>query len=452
MRRILLISANRYKEPYPVYPLGLSYLKGYILRELPHLEVEIVDCNILSDEEIGRRIEVFRPDIIGLSLRNIDGANSLDVRDFLEHYQELVTLIRKSSTAYLVIGGAGFSIFPEVISERLMPDFSIVGEGEKAFIDLINHLEKREESASVKMDKSMGSCKIINQGSLGYLSTLDVAFEEDLVGWYWQSSGMLNLQTKRGCPYNCIYCTYPLIEGRQVRTLDPEKTVEDLLRLKRNHGINYVFFTDSVFNIGKSYNLKLASLLIESNAKINWGAYFRPSGLDNETMRLFKESGLTHIEFGTESFCDTQLVNYGKGFSFEDVVKSSDICLDLGIYYAHFLILGGYGETKQTIAETMVNSKRLRHTVFFPYIGMRIYPNTRLQQIAVSEGIIEATDDLIAPKYYISNDFDVDMTKKLASETGKAWVFPDSPHNEMMDMLRIKRKKKGLLWEYLRRP
>ena len=83
---------------------------------------------------------------------------------------------------------------------------------------------------------------------------------------------------------------------------------------------------------------------------------------------------------------------------------------------------------------------------------MRIYPNTRLQQIAVSEGIIEATDDLIAPKYYISNDFDVDMTKKMASETGKAWVFPDSPHDEMMDMLRIKRKKKGLLWEYLRRP
>lgn len=82
MRRILLISANRYKEAYPVYPLGLSYLKGYILRELPHLEVEIVDCNIHSDEEIGRRIEVFRPDIIGLSLRNIDGANSLDVRDF----------------------------------------------------------------------------------------------------------------------------------------------------------------------------------------------------------------------------------------------------------------------------------------------------------------------------------------------------------------------------------
>lgn len=113
----------------------------------------------------------------------------------------------------------------------------------------------------------MEPCKIISQGSQGYLSTLDVAFEEDLVGWYWQSSGMLNLQTKRGCPYSCIYCTYPLIEGRQVRTLDPEKTVEDLLRLKRNHGINYVFFTDSVFNIGKSYNLKLASLLIESNAK-----------------------------------------------------------------------------------------------------------------------------------------------------------------------------------------
>lgn len=452
MRRILLISANRYKEPYPVYPLGLSYLKGYILRELPHLEVEIVDCNIHSDELIVRRLEVFKPDLIGLSLRNIDGANSLDVRYFLEQYQELVALIRQASSAYLVIGGAGFSIFPEVISERLKPDFSIVGEGEKAFIDLIQHLGKRDESVLTTKEKGNGACEIICQGSQGYLSTLDVEFEEDLVGWYWQSSGMLNLQTKRGCPYNCIYCTYPVIEGRQVRTLDPEKIVDDLLRLKRNHGISYVFFTDSVFNIGKSYNLRLASLLIESGVKINWAAYFRPSGLDVETMRLFKESGLTHIEFGTESFCDKQLVNYGKGFSFDDVVKSSELCLDLGIYYAHFLILGGYGETMLTTNETMVNSKLLRHTVFFPYIGMRIYPNTRLQQIAILEGVIDATDDLIAPKYYISSDFDIDMTKKLASETGKAWVFPDSPHNEIMDMLRTKRKKKGLLWEYLRRP
>lgn len=61
----------------------------------------------------------------------------------LEQYQELVSLVRRTSSAYLVIGGAGFSIFPEVISERLMPDFAIVGEGERAFIDLINHLEKR---------------------------------------------------------------------------------------------------------------------------------------------------------------------------------------------------------------------------------------------------------------------------------------------------------------------
>lgn len=452
MRRILLISANRYKEPYPVYPLGLSYLKGYIIKEFPDLEVEIVDCNMFSDSEIADRIVRFSPDLIGLSLRNIDGANSLDVRDFLAQYTDLVALIRQRSTALLVVGGAGFSIFPEYISEKLNPDFSIVGEGELAFVNIIKRLRGGEIALKDNQYNKSFDCEIIRHGCNGYLNTLEVEFEEDLVAWYWQKSGMLNLQTKRGCPYNCIYCTYPVIEGRSVRTLNPEKTVDDILRLKKNYGINYVFFTDSVFNMGKDYNLKLASLLIETGADINWGAYFRPSGLDIESMRLFKDSGLTHIEFGTESLSDKQLINYRKGFTVDDVVKSSDICLELGIYYAHFLILGGYGESMSTINETMLNARRLKYTVFFPYVGMRIYPNTRLQQIAISENVIEPTDDLVSPKYYISGDFDLDSTKQLALETGKAWIFPDSPHNEMMDMLRIKRKKKGLLWEYLRRP
>ena len=82
---------------------------------------------------------------------------------------------------------------------------------------------------------------------------------------------------------------------------------------------------------------------------------------------------------------------------------------------------------------------------------MRIYPYTKLHQIAINEGVITSEDDLVDPRYYIVKDFDLEKVRKMALETGKAWVFPDDPANEMMDVFRLKKNKKGPIWEYLRK-
>jgi len=164
--------------------------------------------------------------------------------------------------------------------------------------------------------------------------------------------------------------------------MDPEAIAGNILRAKRDYGISYLFFTDSVFNISPEYNVRLAETLIRRRTDIRWGAYFSPRGIDAEQMRLFRASGLTHIEFGTESFCDRTLEAYGKHFTFGDVVRASRLALDEGVYYAHFLILGGYGDTRENVRETIENSRRMEYTVMFPYAGMRIYPHTRLAELA----------------------------------------------------------------------
>ena len=86
--------------------------------------------------------------------------------------------------------------------------------------------------------------------------------------------------------------------------------------------------------------------------------------------------------------------------------------------------------------------------MFFPFIGMRIYPGTKLQQQAIREGVIDANDDLLEPKYYLSEAIDMPDLKKKAAATGKAWVFPDKDFNKEIDFLR-KHNKKGPLWEFL---
>jgi radical SAM superfamily enzyme YgiQ (UPF0313 family) len=210
-----------------------------------------------------------------------------------------------------------------------------------------------------------------------------------------------------------------------------------------------VFFTDSVFNISNKYNIELAKKIIESGVKVNWGAYFSPHNITYDALKLFKKAGLTHMEFGTESFSDQQLKNYGKHFRFSEVLQISQISSDLGIFFAHFLILGGYGETERSLDETFENSKKIPRSVYFPYIGMRIYPHTELFNIAVSEGKITDVKDLLEPVYYISADINLDTIKPRAMATGKKWIFPDFDDNGLMDKFRS-RKIRGPLWEFLR--
>jgi len=453
MSKILLISANRYTNPYPVYPIGVSYLKTYIQKNLPHYQIRIFDFNRENYASLIETLKGYQPEYIGISLRNIDGANSFDRSSFISGYKEIIQTIRENSRVPIIIGGAGFSIYPQPLFDELRPDYGIIGEGEQALVNLISCLDEKKDHSRVEgLVYYNKAGEFVQNPHLNYLKNLELQFEEDIVDFYWEKSGMLNIQTKRGCCYHCIYCSYPIVDGRKIRTLNAGLIVENLLRLNKEKGINYVFFTDSVFNLCKEYNMELAEKIIQSGLKIKWGAYFSPSNLTDEEMALYKQSGLTHIEFGTEALSDTQLKNYGKHFTFSDVKAASDLALKHNIFYAHFLILGGYGETDDTIRETMENSKLLNYTVFFPFVGMRIYPNTLLQQIAIGEGVISPSDLLLQPTYYISKDFDLSTLKEKAVVTGKAWSFPDDPKSDEMELFRLRRKKKGLMWEYLRKP
>jgi len=164
---------------------------------------------------------------------------------------------------------------------------------------------------------------------------------------------------------------------------------------------------------------------------------------------LYKKAGLAHIEFGSESFSDQQLENYRKGFTWKDILTASHSCDELGIFYAHFMILAGYGETEKSLKETFEHSKLLNNTVIFPYIGMRIYPHTQLYDYALRDGKIESSNNLLQPVYYVSDQVQVDLIQQRAMATGAKWIFPGRGSEEMMVRFR-KKKHRGPLWEYLK--
>lgn len=447
-KKLLFISANNFAVPYPVYPLGLSYLMSYLKPRLPDYEIQMFDIMTSNFAELDAKLKEFQPDYVGVSLRNIDNVDSMNSEFFISHYSSIIAQIRKSVNTKLIIGGSGYSIYPGLLFDTFKPEFGIHGEGEESLLQLLKALDSGTKYEDIEGLVYLADGQIRINARTTFLRDLELELSDDLISYYWHNSGMLNIQTKRGCPYKCIYCTYPLIEGRKVRTLNTEKIVKSLKYLSEEKGIDYFFFTDSVFNLDDKYNEKLAHEIIKSGIKVKWGAYFAPRKLSEEMLILLKEAGLAHIEFGTESLSDTQLKNYGKSFKMKDVFEVSETCNKLDIDFAHFLILGGYGETNETIRETFENSSKIHRTVYFPFVGMRIYPGTPLHKIAIAENVISADDELISPKYYISNNFDVSLLKELAQKSGKRWVFPDEDLSVIMQKMRNKNKK-GPLWEYL---
>jgi radical SAM superfamily enzyme YgiQ (UPF0313 family) len=450
---IALVSANIYRTPYPVYPLGVSYLASYLNHRLPDCRIEIFDFNLNSFEEYASFLSSQNFDVVGISLRNIDDTNIFAQNDFILHYQKVMTVTRENSKATVIIGGSGFSVFPEQVFAALQPDYAVHGEGEESFRKFVVALKSGNgefgQIDGLVYRDAAGNIQINRRRE--YISSPTLHIDDRLAEFYWERSGMLNIQTKRGCPYRCIYCSYPIVDGSRVRTLDADMVVRNIEELYHRKGIGYLFFTDSVFNICNEYNRLLARKLIESNMKIKWGAYFSPGDLTREDLELYRRSGLTHIEFGSDSFSDTLLEKYGKNFRFGDILEQSNACSQLGIFYAHFLILGGYGETETTLNETIENTGKLipNSTVIFPYVGMRIYPRTKLCEIALDEGVIRDSNELINPTYYVSKDIDVNALEERTARTNQKWIFPGDEMSPLIERFRAK-KRRGPLWEYLR--
>jgi len=448
MKKILLVSANQYAVPSPVYPLGISYLAGYLKQKSSQYDIRLFDFALNSHDDFAACLKDFKPDYIGISLRNIDDVNIYRQEAFISSYRAIIDSARKFCSGTVIIGGPAYSIYPRFLFDYLKPDFGICGEGEECLYALLQALDSKTDYCAIEGLVYRVNDEIQVNEKKRYCPDPAVCFDARLLDFYWERGGMLNIQTKRGCPYRCIYCTYPLIEGSTVRTLDPGAVADALADLYFSKKISYVFFSDSVFNISNDYNLELARRMIAKKMGLRWGCYFNCTNIDENLLLVLQQAGLTHIEFGTDSLSDTTLKHYGKPFTVADIFEASKMCTRLKIDFAHFLILGGCGETEDSLNETFENSKKIERTVFFPFVGMRIYPGTQLHALAVQENKIEKNDNLIAPTYYVSDKIDLSLVKEKAKKTGRPWIFPDDDMAGGMQRLRV-RGKKGPLWEYL---
>jgi len=407
--KVLLVSPNTLTIPYPVYPIGLDYVAGAIPAR--H-QVQIADLNMLPFAEFEEMLVNFAPDVIGLSCRNIDNLEEGDSRYFISQFKELVAKLRSLSTAVIILGGSGFTMMPEQILKTLAADFGIIGEGER-FGLVVRALEKGEDPATIPGVISPSS-DADPTTPLPWDGPIIRAFNNQAEHnrFYLDRGGMLNLQSKRGCSFNCIYCAYPHIEGRRHRLIEPQEVAKTAIGLQEA-GARYFFITDSAFNSDIEHSLAVAKAFKAAGLSIPWGGFFAPVKLPVDYFATMAAAGCAHVEFGTESLAEAVLKSYRKPFGVQNVLAAQREAVEACLHVAHYFLMGGPGESAATIAESLDNIEKLTRTVLFFFIGIRIYPMTALYDIALAEGKISSTTNLLEPVFYQSDDIDRDSIEDL---------------------------------------
>jgi radical SAM superfamily enzyme YgiQ (UPF0313 family) len=272
------------------------------------------------------------------------------------------------------------------------------------------------------------------------------------VGYYLGRGGMLNLQTKRGCPYGCTYCTYPVIEGRAVRRFAPDAVARTARRLEEA-GARFLFVADATFNIDVEHNLAVAEALRAAGVGIPWGAFFAPFRPPEGYYRRLAEAGLTHVEFSTESLAPEVLRGYGKRFSPEDVAVAHAAAIEAGLKVAHYFLLGGPGETRETLRRTLDEAERLERSAHFAFCALRVYPGTPMHRRAIDEGQVAPGQSLLEPFFYRPAGLAPEEIVGLVESrvrAGRSWIVGAGGDRLAHVVMRLHaRGETGPLWEQL---
>jgi radical SAM superfamily enzyme YgiQ (UPF0313 family) len=452
--KVLLISVNNEIDPYPVAPIGVAYV-AKALRDKNHA-VRILDLCFVEDDFIAVEdsLRGFCPDTVGISIRNVDNLTYNKSIFYMPRIKDIVAFIKSHTNVPLVVGGSGFSIFPEDIIKYLEIEVGIIGEGETAFPLFVDAVGNGSDIYNIP------NLCCIRDGQFVFNSLRynHFNFKPDRFllnnTAYHELGGMANIQSKRGCPFKCAYCTYPNIEGSRLRLREPVDIVEELKEIQSSYGINHIFFVDDIFNYPIEHAAAICEEIARRDLKMAWTCFATPKGMTIELAALMKRAGCIGVEFGSDAGSDITLRGLCKGFTSDDIAYASECCKTVDLPNAHYIIIGGPGENEATLEETFKLFDRIKPTAVIALIGARIYPNTRLHGMAMEEGVIEGKTDLLRPVFYLSSGIASDtLMRRVSEHAGQRsnWVVPGLNIRCDSDILAALRKmgKKGPLWDML---
>ena len=437
--KILLCQSHlgtRSCEPL-VFPLGLAYLASMVNEK--H-ELHGWDPNVSENplKDLPGIVAKSNPDVVGVSLRNIDSVFSFNRRSYYSPFVAMIRAIRKNApSCKLVVGGTGFSIFAEeIMRNNPEVDFGIVSEGETSFAELLGNLDHPERVNGLIIRKD-GKLAFTEKQAWARFDHLPIPSREFFdLNKYKNHAYSVGVQTKRGCVFGCIFCPSRVIWGCPLRIRQPEKVVDEIEMLANDFGIQSFSFAEAAFNFPLHYSRKLCRELIRRKLDIKWAAAFNPAFMNQAFMEEAVEAGCELFSFSPDGASDNAIRLLGKNFDVKSVEKTISYIRNTegaNVGYSFLYDLPGYNSEHvlglTRLASKMVTSlgSKLR---FLSFSKIRIYPHTAMYITALKEGKIRENTNLLLPTYYES-DSRMNPASLLPSTLRGALILLGKAHNRI---------------------
>jgi radical SAM superfamily enzyme YgiQ (UPF0313 family) len=432
----------------PIFPVGVIYLADHVHKLFPSINQRIFDLGTVPPLDFGlaldRCIDEFRPSLLVFSWRDIQiyapvggrGGNPLQhafefyyarhpflklrgalggLRVTTAYYAELghnLGLIKRGmrraskyhSQVRTIVGGGAVSVFYEQLGRKLPQGTIIsVGEGESLLEKMLRGRNFRDERCYV-VGETQPRDRMIHEWPTAIEKT---ACDYDYIEQIWpefeyylqEQDFYVGVQTKRGCPHNCCYCIYTVIEGKKVRVNPADEVVAEMRQLYER-GIRNFWFTDAQFIPARKYiddAIELLGKIVEAGMEdIHWAAYIRADNLTPELCDLMVRTGMNYFEIGITSGSQELVRKMRMGYNLRTVLEN---CRDLKAAGFNDLVSVNYSfnvidERPETIRQTVAYHRELERifgrekvepAIFF--IGLQ--PHTHLEEYAFEAGILK---------------------------------------------------------------
>ena len=407
VRSFVLVNTNVTRPP--VTPVGLEYVAETLNQA--GIPITIIDLAFEANWRQAIRIGLNdnEPLAVGLGVRNIDDSSFVSQKSFLPWINELVVETRKHTAAPVILGGVGFSIMPTAVLQTAHADIGICGDGEEATLLLAKSLIAGENISAIPniayRHKDEVVCNPRVDVDLGHLPHPRRRLIDNRK--YERMGAMVGVETKRGCSEACIFCADPVAKGKKARLRPPTIVVQEIQDLIEQ-GISWLHFCDSEFNLPITHAKEICRAIISHglDERLRWYCYCSPISFDSELAKLMKRSGCAGVNFGVDSLCDEQLLRLGRRHNVKDVAELVRVLRQEEINFMFDLLVGGPGETEETVSAAINKIKELDVPLTGISVGVRVYPDTPLGKAVAGgfnrQGLHPRTTSSSRPIFYLS--------------------------------------------------
>jgi len=395
VKKIVLVN-----PPYSFWSPEKNYLRPFI-GTLPSLGLLSLAAVL---REKGYRVKIVESASLGLSLAQTLGEILKEEPDYLglscttasvDNAAKIARALKNQSPKVLTFaGGPHITALPEETFRRYPAfDYGIVGEGERAFLELLEAVEGGGELSGAESAVFREEEKVVVNPRRRFIENLDrLPFPAyDLLPLFpdryrppflnYLSGPAASLSSSRGCPQQCTFCDRSVF-GNRYRYFSEDYLLDLITHLREKYGVRHLVLADDQFAASKARLIRLCEKLAAKDLKIGWNCDARVDSVDPEMLSLMKRAGCWMISYGIESGSQEILDGIKKGIKIEQVEQAVRWTKEAGIRAKGLFMIGYPGETESTIRQTLDLILRLpldemNLSFLTPYPGTEIYSLAR---------------------------------------------------------------------------